>query len=170
MAQCATAGCGLPTSGKSKYCATHKVAAREAWLARVKDSASAAKERDAKWAALWREATEAGEAAAAACTPEPMIVVERANVLDDSSPIVKQYAPVMGGVCGFAWISVRPGNCSFARWLSKTGRGHKGYYGGWEVSVSGYGQSYEKKLAHAQAAAKVLAAAGIKAYGTGRLD
>jgi hypothetical protein len=124
---------------------------------------------DAK--ALYARAVEAGEAAAAACTPTPMYVVERAHPLDDTSPIVKAYAPVMAGVCGFAWINIRPGNGSFARFLRAEGLGDRdSYYGGVSVRVFGYGQSYERKSAYASAFAAVLREAGVEAYPMSRLD
>jgi hypothetical protein len=120
--------------------------------------------------ALYDKAHAAGHAAAEAHSPRPMVVVEHENPFDDNSPIKKIYEPILAGVCGFAWINIRPGNSSFASWCRKQGRGHKSYYGGWDVWVSGYGQSYEKKLAYAKAFAKVLNEAGIKAYPGGRLD
>jgi hypothetical protein len=123
-----------------------------------------------EYSELFSKADAAGRAAAEACKPVPMQVVERANPLDDSSAVVKRYAPVASGVCGFAWVNVRPGNCGFARWMKKEGVARKGYYGGMEYWVSGYGQSMEKKEAYAGAFAKVLGEAGIKAYPQSRMD
>lgn len=126
---------------------------------------------DAEAAELFARAEEAGRAAAVAVTPEPMVVVQRANPFDDNSPIVRQYEPVAAGVCGFAWVKVRPANGSFGRWLKKTGRAHGvSYTGGYDLWVSAYNQSYERKSAHADAMAKVLRDAGVQAYGQGRLD
>lgn len=126
--------------------------------------------RNARHAALWARAQEAGQAAAEACTPTPMTVVERAHPLDDTSPVTRVYEPVADGVCGFASVVVRPGNSSFARWLKDYAGGRKSYYGGIAVSVNGYRQSYERKSAHAQAAADVLRAEGINAMCESRLD
>lgn len=120
--------------------------------------------------ALFDKAHAAGMVAGEGARPTPMHVVVRAHPFDDSSPIVKRYPPVMDGVCGFAWVNVRPGNSSFANWLRKTGKGHKGYHGGWEYWVSGFGQSYERKVGYAHAFAEVLREAGVQAYGSGRLD
>lgn len=109
----------------------------------------------------WAEAH--GRDAAMTATPTPMIVVERANVLDDTSPIVKQYAPVMDGVCGFAWVNVKPGNSSFANWLKRNGLARRdSYYGGVTIWVGDYGQSYERKMAHASAMARELNKASDK--------
>ena len=99
-----------------------------------------------------------------------MHVVQHANPLDDSSPIVKRYAPVMDGVCGFAWVVVRPAGSSFGRWLRKE-RGHSlAYGGGVSIWVGSFGQSYERKYAYARAFAGVLEEAGIEAYAQSRLD
>lgn len=126
--------------------------------------------REANHKRLFDNAWAAGVAAAEACTPTPMIVVERENPLDDNSPVKHQYAPVTAGVCGFAWVTVFPGNSSFARWLASSGRGRKAYKGGMEIWISDYDQSYERKTAHAAAMAQAFRDAGIKAYSGGRLD
>jgi hypothetical protein len=104
---------------------------------------------------LYSEADAAG--LAAAIVPEPMIV----EGYEDS--------PVMAGPCGFAWINV-PGNSAFGRYAKR--RGHnKGYPQGINIWVSGFGQSYERKMAYAQAFAAVLREHGVeKAYASGRLD
>jgi hypothetical protein len=44
-------------------------------------------------------------------------------------------------VSGFAWIIIKPGNSSFAKWLVKTGRARSDhYYGGVNVEISEHGQ------------------------------
>lgn len=121
--------------------------------------------------ALHDKAILAGIEAAAKCVPTPMIVQEHKNPLDNSSPVVREYEPVMEGPCGFAWINIKPGNSRFANYLKKTEQARiDSYYGGVTVWVSGYGQSYERKMAYAAAFAQVLQEAGIKAYSMGRLD
>lgn len=128
--------------------------------------------------ALFEQAEAAGEQAARECTPEPMHVVERANPLDDSSPIVKQYAPVMGGVCGFAWVWVK-GNSAIGRAAKKhyanadfasDVRVHKGYPTGLNIWVSGFGQSMETKEAYARAYCHVLTENGHEAHVESRMD
>jgi hypothetical protein len=116
---------------------------------------------------LMTEAFVAGETAAKAHTPKPMTVVQVDPI---TRAVIKTYAPVADGVCGFAYIKIRPANGPLARWLKAQNIGHKAYEGGWEFSIHEYGQSYERKLAHAQAAADVLKAAGINAYAYGRID
>ena len=120
--------------------------------------------------ALFNKAHAAGMAAGEAARPVPMHVVQREHPFDDSSPIVKRYAPVMDGVCGFGYVKVRPGNSSFARWLVKNKRAFKAYYGGIEFSVHQFNQSYERKVAYAAAFAEILCEAGVQAYGYGRVD
>lgn len=127
---------------------------------------------------LMSKAEEAGHEAGTNARPTPMHVVERAHPLgdllgmsDEDNPITKRYPPVMDGACGFAWIIVRPGTSRFARWLKETGRGRAdSYYGGVSIWISAYQQSYERKIAHANAMAAVLRDAGINAHASGRLD
>lgn len=122
--------------------------------------------------AILAKAVLAGRAAGDAAVPVPMIVQERANPLNDASPVVKQYAPVMGGVCGFAWIKVRPANKAFAKWLKAEGLARPAYEGGLDISISEYGQSMERKSAHAYAMAKVLQDAfpDMQFYAQDRMD
>ena len=161
--------CELPASGKSKYCKVHKKLAREAWRAMVADKAIEREKRDQGFQDLFNRAYASGIEAAAAINPEPMIVEQHASPLDDSSSVVRQYY-VPEGVCGFAWVNISPGNCPFANWLKKNGYARKSYYGGVDIWISAHGQSYERKVAHARAMARVIADSGIKAYSNSRLD
>ncbi len=120
-------------------------------------------------AQLWARAWQAGKEAAQACKPVPMVVVQRANPLDDNSAIVKRYAPIEGGVCGFAGVRF-PGNTSFGKWAKAKKGARPAYGGGYSISIFDYGQSYERKTAHAYAMAHVLSKAGIEARGESRLD
>ena len=58
---------------------------------------------------LW-EADKAGREAARVHIPTPMVVSGYEST------------PVMGGVCGFAWVSVRPRTSPFARYLGSRPR------------------------------------------------
>ena len=119
---------------------------------------------------MWAAAHKAGMAAAKRLTPTPMVVTERAVPFDDNSPIKRQWH-VPDGVCGFAWVVVRPGTSAFARWAKKHKDARRNYYGGMTVKwVGEFNQSYEKKFAYARAFAEVLREAGINATPGGRLD
>lgn len=119
---------------------------------------------------LYTRAHRAGLEAGTNKSPRPMVVQEHANMLDDRSPVVHSEL-VMGGVCGFAWINIKPGTSAFAKWLKKKELARTdSYYGGVTVWVSEFGQSMEKKMAYAAAFANVLCEAGIKAYANSRMD
>jgi hypothetical protein len=106
---------------------------------------------------LYRNADAVGQEAAAACNPTPMLITG--------------YAPISDGVCGFAWITIRPGNSRFANWLKRNDHARKAYGGGVSVWVGGYGQSMERKSAYAQAFALYLRNNGIpNAYAGSRMD
>jgi len=100
-----------------------------------------------------------GEYAAMNCTPSPMRVVGMGTdyIVND-------------GVCGFAWINIKPGTSRFARYLKEKGIARKAYEGGINIWVHQFGQSYEKKMSYARAFASVLQREGIRAYASGRLD
>jgi hypothetical protein len=122
-----------------------------------------------KYAAIAAAADAAGKAAVAATTPTPMIVGEAKSLFDDSIDYTKPTYYVPQGVCGFAWTWVK-GNSGFGRWAKKNGLAYKGYPTGLNIRAAVQGQSYELKMAYAQAYAAVLQEAGITAYAEGRLD
>jgi hypothetical protein len=112
-----------------------------------------------------------GNHAANDCIPTPMIVGSPTHILGNDIDPNKPTYYVPSGVCGFAWINVRDGRSSFARWLKKNDLGRPdSYYGGVTIWVYKFGQSYEKKRAYAGAFSSVLNEAGIKAYSMSRLD
>jgi hypothetical protein len=104
-----------------------------------------------------QEAEAAGIKALKECVPTPMTV--------------KGYGTYSEGVCGFAWINVKPGTSRFSRFLKETGKGKADYYyGGVTVWVHEGGQSMEMKQAYAKAYANVLISHGIKAIDMSRID
>jgi hypothetical protein len=118
---------------------------------------------------LFNRAREAGLAAGKGHTPTPMVVGQAADLF--SNKIIPGTEEVVhDGVCGFAWIVVRPGNCSFAKWLKASERASPHYYGGVSIWVSDFNQSMERKERYATAFADVLNAAGIKASAGSRMD
>ena len=119
--------------------------------------------RYVEFAALYKRAHVAGMAAGTAAQPTAMVVTEQRT---------GEQWHVADGACGFAWVTVHPATCSFARWYAKTHPGsRKAYGGGLTVTwVHDFGQSMERKSAYASAFADVLSAAGIKAYAGSRMD
>ncbi len=74
------------------------------------------------------------------------------------------------GLCGFAWITIRPARGKLVAYLKQRDWGSKGWNGGWEIWVREYGQSYERKYAYAKAFAWTLQQYGIDATAGARLD
>jgi hypothetical protein len=110
-----------------------------------------------KFKQIYDKADEAGHKAVEDCKPIPMQVVQRENPLDDSSTIVKAYEPVEGGVCGFAWVNIAPGNHPFCNWLKKNELARKdSYYGGVSIWIHEFEQSMQRKEAYAKAFARVI--------------
>jgi len=125
----------------------------------------------AVWHDAWTAAVAAGRAAGQGIRPTPMVVTEHANPFNDNSAVKNSWY-VSEGACGFAWVTVRPGNSSFARWLVKNGHARAAYGGGVQIWISDYNQSVDRKYAHASAMAKVLREkTGIDTiYADSRLD
>ena len=173
--KCARMECSKEASGKSKYCPECGRIARQKWLEMIRAKSSERQERTAGFEKLWAEAVAAGMAAGEAVKPQGMRVVQHANPIDDDSAIVRAW-DVPEGPCGFAWVVVRPGVCSFARWAKanqdKLGQHvSKEYYGGMNVYwVSEFNQSIQRKAAFAGAFAAVLCKAGIDAHAMSRMD
>lgn len=121
-------------------------------------------------AELFAKADAAGAVAAAKVVPLAMVVTS-VDINDEPIPGARSYH-VPEGVCGFAWVTVKPGNCQMAKWLKKFKGARAGYYGGIEFSVRGYGQSMQRKEAYAEAFAQVLreAPGEIRAYAGSRMD
>lgn len=110
-------------------------------------------EKNAKFEAAYKKAVEAGNAAGAANKPHPMIVQEREHPFGGA--VTKEWF-VGEGACGFAWVTVYPGNHPFANWLKKNNYARKAYGGGVQIWISAFGQSVERKEACANEMAKVL--------------
>ena len=84
----------------------------------------------------------------------------------------KQSWRVSDGVCGFAWVTVKPVNSKIAKYMKDVIRiANKSICEpGIKLWVSAYNQSMYKKEAYAYAFAKVLQSHGIKAYAGSRMD
>jgi hypothetical protein len=135
--------------------------------------------------AILERAEDAAQRAFDGASPTPMVIGTPKNLMasltggDDGGfdPSQPTYY-VNDGVCGFAWVNVRPANGSFARRVKAATKernpyyASKGYYGGLEIrpDAGRMSQSYERKLAACRAYAAVLQEYGITAYADGRLD
>jgi hypothetical protein len=125
-------------------------------------------EKEQMFLELYNKANQAGHEAGIAHQPRPMIFTE-ADIHGNPKPdAVQYYEPE--GLCGFAWVVVKPATSSFARFLLKYKMARTGYYGGLQIWISEHDQSFERKQAHAEAMAKVLVEAGYNAYADSRLD
>jgi len=108
-------------------------------------------------------AHKAGIKAGNEAIPNPMVIVdsetkEVIDVVDD-------------GLCGFAWINIKPARGAFVSYLKARDWGSVNTYaGGYEIWVSNFNQSVTRKYAYAVAFAAVLNQYGIKAYAGSRLD
>ncbi len=164
---CATVGCEKDSTGKSKYCRHHRDEARANWLSKIQHSAQERYERDSAHNSVWQDALKAARKAHAEALPTPMVVTES----EGPNGTTGRTWYVSEGACGFAYVNVHPGNCSFAIWAVKHAGFRKAYRGGVSSSSFNFGsQSYERASAAAQAAVDILRAAGIKAYADCRLD
>jgi len=78
---------------------------------------------------------------------------------------------IMRGLCGFAWVKIKNGKSSLARFMVKEKLADKGTYGGVEVWVGDFGQSVDMKAAYASAYARKLSElSGEEAFSQSRLD
>ena len=156
-----TCKCGKPSNPKSTkgYCGDCMKEARKNWVAMIGQKSAERTDRDATFALLIEQAHAAGVAAAAACNVRAMVV---------SGGGQSWYVP--DGVCGFAWITIHPGNCALAKYVKKYHGARAAYGGGMQIWVSAYNQSMQLKEAYATAYAGVLQAAGHKAYAGSRMD
>lgn len=77
-------------------------------------------------------------------------------------PLVVESQVYMEGDCGGAFVIIKDGRASFARWLRKKGLGHRHYQRGYSISAEHIGQSAESAKAYADAFARVLRRNGIE--------
>jgi hypothetical protein len=120
---------------------------------------------------IYREAYEAGIKAGNGVQVTPMIVGTETSPFSNIIDETKQTYFVEGGVCGFAWVKIRPARGKFVQFLKDKEIGSKdNYEGGYTIWCHEFGQSLTRKEAFVQAFAKVLREYGIDAYGQSRID
>ena len=122
-------------------------------------------------ATVYAEAHSAGMAAGHGCTPTPMVVGTPTTPLGNDIDYEKETYYVADGMCGFAWINIKPARGKFVKYLKDNDIGRKdSYYGGYTIWVSGFGQSLARKESYARAFANHLNKNGITAYSMSRID
>ena len=120
---------------------------------------------------IYAEAHAAGMTAGDGCTPTPMVVGQPTTPLGDDIDYEKDTYYVEDGVCGFAWINIKPARGAFVKYLKENHIGRKdSYYGGYTIWVSGFGQSLTRKENYARAFTEVLRKNGLTAYNMSRMD
>ena len=122
-------------------------------------------------ATVYADAHAKGIAAGNGCTPTPMVVGTPTTPLGNDIDYSKDTHYVSDGVCGFAWVNIKPARGKFVKYLKDNNIGRKdSYYGGYTIWVRGFGQSLARKESYARAFADVLTTNGIKAYAMSRMD
>lgn len=146
--------------------------------------------KDSDFRAVFDAAHLAGVKAARSARPRLTHIVEP---LADGAMI--EYAPDWAsddaalGYCGYAWVRIRPATNAFARWCKTQTMAQFGlpdrpcaesdpYMGGIAIyvdvqiprEIDRSGQSYDIKMAYANAFAGVLRSAGYNARADGRID
>ena len=123
------------------------------------------------FAKLYEKAHQAGLAAGNAAQPVPMVVGTPTTLFGHDIDYTKKTYYVSDGVCGFAWVAVRPRNAPFAKWLVANDKGRSSEYDrAILVWVREFGQSLERKCQYAAAFAAVIAEAGIRCHADSRID
>lgn len=118
--------------------------------------------------ALFELANKVGMLAGQNNKPVPMALVA-ADIFGKPLPGA-EVCVIDEGACGFAWITIRPGNSKPAKAAKKFAGASPAYGGGVQIWVREFNQSVSRKDAYAMAYADVLQAAGVKAYAGSRLD
>ena len=120
---------------------------------------------------IYREAYASGLKAGHEVQVTPMVVGTETSPFSNIIDETKQTYFVEGGVCGFAWVKIRPARGKFVQFLKDKEIGSKdNYEGGYTIWCHEFGQSLTRKEAFVQAFAKVLREYGIDAYGQSRID
>ena len=128
-------------------------------------------DKETEFQKIYDEAVAAGLQAGEASIPTPMVVGTPKDFFSNEIDTTKKMYYVSDGVCGFAWVNVKPGTSSFAKWLVKKGYAKRdSYYGGVTIWISDYNQSMTRKEAHAHAMAKVFTNHEIRAQAMSRMD
>jgi hypothetical protein len=120
--------------------------------------------------ALFAKADAAGQAAIAACRPTPMIVGDAKGLFSNEIDYSRPTYYVEDGVCGLAWVEIRPSRGGIATWMKENGYGrYDDYRRCHYMSARENSQSMQKKEAYCHAFAAVMREAGIDCYTASRM-
>lgn len=120
---------------------------------------------------VYNKAHHAGMNACKRVKPTPMIVGTPKTIFGSQIDYTKPVHYVDSGICGFAWVEIKPARGNFVKWLKEHNHGYLSSYGrGYCISaLTGY-QSIERNEAYARAFADVLVEHGISCRVNSRLD
>jgi len=126
---------------------------------------------------IWTEATNAAIVAHNDCVPVGMTVGQASGLFGNAIiPGTEEY--VADGVCGYAWIQVKPARGPFVKWMKQNKLGDTGVYGGWTISPSDFDRSLGRTLSMQRKEAAMRAACAVlkkhfpesKIWVTSRMD
>ena len=122
-------------------------------------------------ATVYADAHAKGIAAGNGCNPTPMVVGTPTTPLGNDIDYSKDTHYVSDGVCGFAWINIKPARGKFVTYLKKNNIGYRdSYRGGYSIPCYEGNQSMELKEAYTAAFADVLYENGLNVYTSSRMD
>lgn len=113
-----------------------------------------------KFQDIWDEAWKNGEEKAKSCFVQ--------HVVPHDPYSGRKYKPIP--ICGFAWLRLKPATTKFARWMKNNTTARTSDQGGLIFWINEYGQSHDRKLAHARGMAEVFKNHGFDAWAEGSLD
>ena len=121
--------------------------------------------------AIYEQAHAAGCKAWEDCSPNP-VTWGMAKSLVGNEIVPGTESTCTEGLCGFAWIIVKPARGPFVTYCKRNDIGRKHVYPGWYIGARGPfdSQSIERKEAYAYAFAGVLREHGVNCYVGSRLD
>lgn len=125
---------------------------------------------------IFSKAVAAASEAWNSCRPTPMIVGQARGLFgNEIVPGTEEF--IADGVCGFAWVRIKPAKGKFVKFLKDNGIGRRDdYAGGWYIQSSkclnftDYSQSMARKESACAAFANVLTDHGINAWMESRMD
>lgn len=122
---------------------------------------------------IYTEAFDEATRAFNGTTPVPMLVGQARSLFgNEMVPGTEEF--VADGVCGFAWVKIKPARGPFIKFCKQNNIGSKDdYAGGWSINmglINRASQSMQRKEAAGRAFAKVLQNYGINAWMESRMD